>query len=167
MYLKEPEQQTLSALPDGRAGIAATLAAMCELSRSYRIDPLIRKTAGELVAGFPGKDFYSEIRSLFYFVRDQIRYMRDIDGVETLQTPVVTLENRWGDCDDKSLLLGTLLLSIGHPVRFKAVGIDGGDFEHVYVETKLGSRWIALDSTEENDMGWEPPGISVFMIRHC
>ena len=40
-----------------------------------------------------------------------------INGVETVQTPLRTLENEAGDCDDKSLLTATLLETFGFSTR--------------------------------------------------
>lgn len=118
----------------------------------------IRQTALSIVNGSRQKDWSEEVRKLFEFVRDDIRYVRDVRGVETLQTPDKTLEFEQGDCDDKSVLLAALLESIGHPTRFIAIGFKPNNFVHVYVETKIGNNWIALETTEPVPMGWSAPG---------
>jgi len=89
-------------------------------------------------------------------VRDNVRYVRDVRGVETVHTPVKILEQGQGDCDDKSLILATLLETIGHPTRFVAVGPAPGIYSHVFVETKLGNKWIPLETTENVKPGWRP-----------
>lgn len=99
------------------------------------------------------------MHNIHRFVRDRIRYVKDIKGVETLQSPEKTLEIGQGDCDDKSVLVGALLESIGHPVRFKAIGFIPGVFSHVLPETKIGSKWIAVETTEPWPLGRLPPGI--------
>jgi transglutaminase-like putative cysteine protease len=120
-----------------------------------------------LVAGLAPKDWIGELRALFNFVRDRIRYVKDVRGLETLQTPPATLEVGQGDCDDKSTLLAALLESIGHPTRFVAVGfVQPGRYSHVYVESRAGSRWIALDATMPHDAGWMPPGAVARLIIH-
>lgn len=139
---------------------------MTRCTREYKTRPDIRGLALELTQHLHQKDYFGEIQALFDFVQNRVRYIRDVNNVETIQTPSVTLENRAGDCDDKSSLLAAMLESIGHPTRFKAVGFEPGQLEHVYVETKLGSQWIALDATEPNDPGWEPPGIRSFIYSH-
>jgi hypothetical protein len=54
-------------------------------------------------------------------------------------------------------LLAALLESIGHPCRFVAVGYSRrNEFEHVYVETKIGHTWTALETTMDVPMGWAP-----------
>jgi transglutaminase-like putative cysteine protease len=92
--------------------------------------------------------------------------VRDVEGVETLQTPLVTLAQAAGDCDDQSLLLATLLNAVGHPARFVAAAFNGGDFEHVWVETKIGSSWYAADTTEPVAFGWRPPRITSRLIQY-
>lgn len=81
------------------------------------------------------------------FVRDFIRYTRDVRGVETLHTAPQILQQRQGDCDDKAVLIASMLESIGHETRFIAVGY-GGKFRHVYPEAKVRGKWVGLEATE-------------------
>jgi len=119
----------------------------------------VRLLAIDLTTALPQKDFHGEVSKIFYFVRDRIRYVKDIRGVETLQQPDKTLELKAGDCDDKSILLASLLESIGHPTRLIAVGFRPGSFSHVFVQTRVGSNWVSLETTEPNDLGWQPPNV--------
>lgn len=154
----------MMSLPPGREGVRKTLALMRRLVREGKKNPLVRQTAVELTRGMRQKDWRGEIKTLHAFVRDKIRYIRDIKGVETLHTPERVLENEQGDCDDKSLLLAALLESIGHPTRFIAVGFQPGKFSHVLVESKIGDKWISLETTEPVEMGWKPPRVANAMI---
>lgn len=77
-------------------------------------------------------------------------------NVERIQTADKTLELAAGDCDDKSILLASMLEALGHPTRFMAIGFEPNVFTHVYVETKIGNDWIPLETTEPVPMGWEP-----------
>lgn len=146
-------------IPSGKAGIVATLKIMGRLVKEGKKTLVIRQTALSLVNGQRQKDWTEEVNRVFEFVRDKIRYVRDIRGVETLQTPDKTLEFGQGDCDDKSVLLASLLESIGHPTRFVAIGFKPGVFVHVYVETKIGTNWVSLETTEPVSMGWSPKGV--------
>jgi transglutaminase-like putative cysteine protease len=139
---------------------------MSKLVRAGKKRVEIRQTAVELTQGFRQKDWMREISALFDFVQNRIRYVRDIRGVETLHTPEKVLENEQGDCDDKSILLASLLEAIGHPTRFVAVGFSPGQFSHVFVETKVHNRWLSLETTEPVAMGWKPNGIKAAMIVH-
>lgn len=148
----------LSGLPDGVAGTRATLKAMARLVKQYKKDPGINLLALDLTRGLASYDNVGEIRRLQRFVRDAVRYVMDVDGVETLRTPLVTLEYEAGDCDDKAVLFCTLAATIGYPVQFVAVGFDGESFSHVLAATKLGTRWIPCETIMPGvDIGWFPP----------
>lgn len=164
MFFSETTSQNsqLAEIPSGAAGARQTLRLMSALVRRYKTDLTIRNLAGSLTNSLLQKDFNGEIRLLHAYVRDSIRYLKDIHGVETIQTPLVTLQNGFGDCDDKSTLLATLLESIGHPTRFWAIGTRSPDqFQHVLVETRAGDKksWIPLETTEPVAPGWKPKRI--------
>lgn len=157
MQLSHRRQSFLGSLPSGPQGTHATLRMMRQLVHQYKSDTHVRGVALDVVSGVRPKDWLGEIRALFEYVRDRIRYVRDIAGVETLQTPPVTIDLEAGDCDDKSTLLSALLASVGHESRFVAVGYTNpGDYQHVYVEAKLDDRWVPLDPTVMQPFGWAP-----------
>jgi transglutaminase-like putative cysteine protease len=143
-----PITSRLTRLPDGVAGVRETLKIMSALARDGKKKLPIRLAAMAVVQDLQQRDWAGEVQSLFNFVRDRIRFVGDINRVETLQDPARTLQLRAGDCDDKSTLLAAMLESIGHPARFHAVGFRPGKFSHVYVETIVGRRWLGLDPTE-------------------
>ena len=149
----------LMGLPSGLEGTRATLGMMRDLARAGSASTMVRQLAVSLTNNLPQKDWNSETNALFTFVRDRIRYVKDVAGVETLHTAERILQNRSGDCDDKAILLAALLKSIGHSVRFVACGFrDPNNCEHVFVETRPGNvgDWIALETTMPVPMGWSP-----------
>jgi transglutaminase-like putative cysteine protease len=164
----EPQspQATLRAIPDGVGGIRATLDEMVSLTRQYRVNLMLRNLAEQIVVAVPGKSYFGEAAAIQQWVRDNIRYTGDIADVETLKTPDQLIVSRFGDCDDMSLLSGTLLQTLNHPVRYVAVGREPGNFEHVFPETKIGNRWVAVETTEEVPLGWVPPDMPFRMVRH-
>lgn len=155
----------LAQIPSGSAGVRETLKIMAKLARDGKKTVPVRLAALQITQHLKQKDRIGEIRALHAFVRDRIRYVRDILGVETLQDPIRTLQLKAGDCDDKSTLIGALLLSIGHPVRFHAVGFRRGSYSHVYAETKIGDRWIPLETTEAVKAGAAPRAASHMLIH--
>lgn len=158
---------TLGKLPEGPAGIAATLRTMVKLAREFKKDAGVREMAMRLVRNLPQYDGIGEVKALHAFVRDGIRYTHDIRGVETVQTPRATLEIGGGDCDDKSLLLAALLESIGKPARFVAIQCGGPRFSHVLVETRVGKGgWMPLETIKPVPAGWCPPGVTKKMTAH-
>lgn len=164
----------LSEIPDGPAGTAATLRIMRDFVKGSTRDPdqLIRSKARELLSHVPPRQWFAEIRALHGYVRDQIRYLRDPVDVELVQTPEKTIEFAQGDCDDKSTLLGALLHSVGHPVRFAALGFEGRPFSHVLVETRVNHTgvdkrdWLPLETIVPKEPGWFPDGVtSVYRVN--
>jgi len=163
---KTKTQTTLQEIPSGKAGVNTTLKIMRQLVRANKTDISIRELALSLVKGNKQKDWLNEIKNIHEYVRDKIRYVRDIDGIETIQTPERTIYYGQGDCDDKSVLVATLLATIGHPTRFVAIGLQPGSFCHVYVETKIANKWIGVETTENVPLGWQPSGIRERMVMY-
>lgn len=142
---------------------------MRDIVRRAVRDPrmMIRNQAIEITRACPSKDFRCEILAIYEWVDENIRFVRDINGVETLQTPERTLDLAVGDCDDHAILLSALLESIGHPTRFAALGFQPGHFSHVFAETKIGrEKWLSLETTVPGAFpGWYPPRVSERMIQ--
>lgn len=148
----------------GNAGVKKTLAVMRRVVLEYRQNPVIIGTAQRVLASVPNKNWNAEIRALHEFVRDRVRYTLDVNAVEVLQTPTRLLQTLQGDCDDKSLLLATLLEASGHPARFVAVGFDGVNLSHVLVEARNGADWLPLETTEPVPAGWYPPNVNTHYV---
>ena len=149
---------TLAPMRSGINGTWQTLATMRGLVNQYRTDMGIRNAATTAVYLTPEKSELHEVDALYSLVRDNIRYVRDVSGVETLMTPDKTLAARLGDCDDQSVLLAALLESVGYPTRFVVAGYQvPGQFEHVYLQVFAGGDWVDMDPTERKYLGWAPP----------
>jgi len=158
---------TLQQIPNGSAGTKATLRLMSRLVRQFKKTIPIRELALSLISPVPGhKNWVGQVHNVHAFVRDNIQYVRDVRGVETVATPVKTLEYGQGDCDDQAVLLAALLESIGHPTRFVAIKSNMlGPFVHVYTETKIGHKWYPLETTEKFPAG-KPMNYSGRMVEH-
>jgi len=75
-------------------------------------DDEVRRLAGELTKGKKTRE--EKLRALFEFVADDIRYVNYVSGEWWLPNrPQQLLARREGDCDDKAILLITLLRSVG------------------------------------------------------
>lgn len=157
MQTQYPTQQRLIELSPGAAGTRETLRIMAALVRESCISHEIRGLTTQLTNHLENNDFVGEVQTCFDFVKSAIRYVQDTLGIERVENPLTLLETRAGDCDDMCTLLASMLCSIGHPCRFSAVGYsEPGLFEHVYLETRIGRRWIALDPTQPVGIGWCP-----------
>lgn len=151
----------LMGLPSGPAGTVATLKIMKRLAREAIRSPsqLVRNRALEIFrnAGLPPRDWFGQIRALQAWVQNCIRYVQDPVDVELVQTPEVTLKLGTGDCDDQATLLASMLEATGHLAKFVAIGVKGGPFSHVLVETKTGRGWVAVETILKKPFGWYPP----------
>lgn len=156
----------ITTLPDGEGSVRETLKMMRLLARNARRSLFIRDLATSIISNVKEKNWGKEVDALLAFVQTEIRYTRDPVDMELLQTPEELLRSQQGDCDDKATLLAALLESVGHPTRFKAVGFSPNTLSHVYVETKIGNRWVPMDPTMPKPLGWQPPNIRRSMIIH-
>ena len=75
-------------------------------------DEEVRRMAADLTKGKKTRE--EKLRALFEFVADDIRYVNYVSGEWWLPNrPQQLLARREGDCDDKAMLLITLLRSVG------------------------------------------------------
>ncbi len=142
------------------------------LSHSARLARFARELIeGAGVAAYDGR---GETKALFDFVQQNIRYTRDPFGYEWVQSVVPTLVMGHGDCDCHTVLLGSLLMSVGYPVRIVIAGSAPGKFHHVFLEVQYRTPegipvWAYLDSTipEGKGFDWKPhfPHLRAFQIK--
>ena len=163
---RKPTTGTLSRIPDGVQGTKQVLSTMRRLVNDGKKSVPVRLMAANIVKRLPPKDWINEARLIQRWVRDNIRYTKDIYGVETLHSAEKVLELEYGDCDDKSILVSAMLESIGHPTRFKAVGFSRNALSHVYPQVKIKGQWIPVETTETGwELGREPPNIKNKIYR--
>lgn len=170
-----PSSQLLS-IPSGSAGVTATLKIMAQAAKQGKVDLLVRQTAARALLNTPEKDDLAEAATLQNWVRSNIRYTGDALDVETVQTPNYTLQEGYGDCDDQSTLLAALLMSVGIPAAFAAVGVDGEPFSHVMTFAGLPgyNRYVSLETTLTTDPntgeligpGWFPGNATSVRFFH-
>lgn len=119
------------------------------------------------------------VEALFHFWRDRIRYERE-DG-ERLQTLGVTLARGAGDCDDKSIGIGTMAGCLGWHWRFWQLGYDGDNRLvscppgqriprgvrpfHIWPEVHDGRRWWHLETCETAAQLGEHPADLIRRLR--
>jgi hypothetical protein len=128
----------------------------------YRRDPTVLQTARQIMIsyGVPRDDTEAEIRALYWFLSEHIRYTKDPVDVEMLQDPLVTLSIRNADCDDLAVLAASLAESIGIPARFVLFAKRKGLIpHHIFVELQTKKGWIAIDTVWNKGAGIVPPGV--------
>lgn len=129
------------------ATMAETLRAMRTVAHQGKKDLAVRNLAEQVTSAVAQGDYSSEALAIYYWVCKNIRYVRDIDGVEFLKTPSRLLKDPAGDCDDIAALLAAMLMSIGNPVGFAIASFKPGSpaFSHVYVELLTPHGPVAID----------------------
>ena len=153
MYLPpaiQPPQNRIINLGAGPGSIDRFVRELQRFKSSPAEIPRVRALAQDLVRDAAPNDELEEVRRLWRYVRDAVRYVKDVRSVDTLQTPRRTLDVLQGDCDDKALLLAALLESIGYATRFAVSATNPrGTYNHVYVEAfipRVGA-WTPLESS--------------------
>lgn len=152
-------------IPDGREGVRHTLRLMSQIAKRYKTAPAIFELSRRIVRNVPNKAWKGEARAILAWVQHNIRYTKDVAGVETLQSPIQTIRIGQGDCDDMSILIASLMGAIGHPTRFMAVGMESDHFSHVFPQTKIGGQWVTMEATERWPLGKNPHGIKCSMVH--
>jgi|SRR5215216_248481 len=146
----------------GEAGTLQTLTWMAYLVRRDAADLKIREAANSIVRDCQGHDARCEIEALFRFVRDEITFRRDPIDCERVQDAERTLDFKAGDCDDKTVLLCTLLAAVGHKSILSVLGNKPGHYSHVFAHLVTPQGLLALDPTNEAaTVGWR--GAARFM----
>ncbi len=123
----------------------------------------------EKLIDFAGDD-YDKVENIYNFVVNKCRYVQDPSGLELLKTPIVSLEiieiggSPALDCDDATILIGSLVMSIGIPFALRAVSFNEDDFSHVYGLVYIKDRgWVPVDfvvGKKGGYLGDEPEAIT-------
>lgn len=171
-----------------------SLEKMAELVQKGSIDPLVRTTTIQIVQAYgcdvQGRDDECELHAIYDAVKNGnpnvpalksgFMYMNDPRYADYFTSAPDSLNACLrgacgGDCDDASILIGSMLASVGWRVGMRGWGPPGGDgMIHVYpvaafpkrgnpqAMSGLGgafyTRGVGLDVTvPEAYVGWEPP----------
>lgn len=137
-------------LAHGDAGVGQTIRAMRRLIDQGKKDPTVHEAAAKIIraAGVPAYDWAGEVRAVYGWVLRNIRFTRDIYGKETLHSAPEILRLGIGDCDDFTILLCSLLGTIGHKTRILTIAKpeDEGNFSHVFPQVFLNGQWLTIDA---------------------
>ncbi len=120
----------------------------------YRGNQLIRTKAHQIVfeiSGCKPRDRLCHCFAIARWVQQNITYVNE--GVETFQSPVATLTYRYGDCDDFTTLIASMLEAIGIGCQVVALEWDG-EYRHIFPRAVLerlgpggGPLLVPLDAT--------------------
>lgn len=155
----------LSFLAPGDPGIVQTAYKIRSVVRWAVRRPEIRYAAEEAIAACPERDEDCEVRSIFEYVSERFRFVKDIRGVELVKSPEVAQAEIkkngafLGDCDDATAYAAALLTAVGYIVRLVIIAPPGGKkFKHIYLEARTRRGWLPFELTaRQHDLGWSAP----------
>lgn len=157
-----------------------TLRQINAMVRESTRDPLVRKTAHSILqaAGVSPRDQAGIVRAVHAWVQKHFKYEYDPGSTEMVTHPknaiaAILKHGRYTeDCDGfvatEMALLG-VLLGLGN-VRSTIVKADKRDpsqWSHIYLQARVGGRWITLDPIMQGEhrkrplkpIGWEAPKV--------
>jgi len=145
-------------------GIDAVLEAASALVKTYTGDERIRGLALRVTrsvrahpaTGQPDLRDVDRIAGAIYkWMVRTINYVRDPWDIERIQSPLVTLAQKAGDCDDHAILGAALLQSLGVQTGFRIVSRTGAGYDHIYAVYHSPAGWKSFDTTVLMYPGYE------------
>lgn len=107
------------------------------------LNPLIRYTTRYNTKAIQLAHKLKTLDNIFNFTKYKIKYKREL--LDIWKYPDETLADGYGDCEDKSILLKTMLDTIDIPSAFVIKYKPEKRIGHVYIIAKQNSHWITLD----------------------
>ena len=129
-------------LASGARGNLKTVNYMKQIANKVNGHPKLVKLANNIVQYYsvPSMHYKDEAYAIGDYIKQHVRYVRDPLGIEMLTDPLTMIDmmergEATGDCDDISLLIATLMLSLGHNPYFAIVKYDKNikNYNHIYV----------------------------------
>lgn len=121
-------------------------------------DAEMRKLALTITRSCPERDQKCEAEAIYHAIKGRVRYTGDIgpirhpdgkvEGIDLYQSARRTWEFGGGDCDDHTILAGTLLALNGIEPRLRVVRQrKDPDWSHIFPLGMINGRPLALDTT--------------------
>lgn len=155
--ITNPRKQFV-ALSPGRAGVFEVVETMAACVRGEvapdfigKDSPVIRAAGQEIEALFFGQTFPE---SVFAYCQNCIEYRQHPIDLQVIQDARQTMLLGYGDCVSLSILVATLLASRDWPCWFILQDPLGQEYTHVYCETLINGKFVALDPVGKYPMGW-------------
>lgn len=145
-------------------------------AETYGQDPRIRQfVITRILGGRLSRSYTAQAAQILRWVQQNITYYNETR--EQLQSPWYTLEVRYGDCDDMSILLAAFFEAMKLPWRFVLSGVQRGtgrkmrwvegtpepaNVRYTHIYTMVGDRpfvpnsWAYADATVKSaPLGWD------------
>ena len=114
-------------------------------------NPKMLYLARQVTRACAARDAMCELRSIYQFVIENVRYTGDIAGADTFSAPLRTLQMGGEDCDGHMALNAALAIANGFRCKMRITSNRGVTWDHIYCLAGMpkgqGATWIALDTT--------------------
>jgi len=133
-----------------------------------RDHPAVIAQARKIVsdAGLDGRNKPAVAKAVQQWVQNNIRYVYDTRGRDIYVHPYRMLEWKTGDCDCHSLLVSSLLESLGISTVLVMVGqVRPEVFNHILAGAVIDNQIIPLETTIKAPFGWQPQYLRRAIIR--
>jgi transglutaminase-like putative cysteine protease len=152
-YLIRPQPVDIPNLEDVKGFLGSELEEPFSSHRSDEVKRVVESARDEIkqVANFVSAkscrwaDRVCQSKALFYFVRDEIKYVPDERFHDQLENPLTVLKTGGADCEDTAVLLMALQKAIGNKVRL--VFVPGHAYAQVSIPDYRGEKWLNLEAT--------------------
>jgi hypothetical protein len=155
----------LSGPPDEQT--AQTIAAMFAFVHDTDRSQLAHRVAVALVSRVPQKDFRGQLRMVYEYLRQHVRFKRDTFDREHLRHPdqllseILNTGATAADCDDVAMLGAALVRALGMaPVFVTMARGFNAPYEHVYFGAELDGQIVPMDPQERTPFGQHTPPAS-------
>lgn len=158
--MDEERNVEIKEIPDGEKGIGVTVQHIAKISESGAMDFSNISLARRITWDSPERNLEAAADRVFWWVKQNVKYVADPVVTELVQAPHVTIDERAGDCDDQVVLASALMLAIGIPVRYVTIAAhEEKEFSHIYLQAEIApGKWKSYDpATKGSFPGWTPP----------
>lgn len=105
--------------------------------------PKVRILAQQITRGYNTNQ--GKARAIYNWIKQNIHYTRDADGLDIYTRPSMLIELGRGDCDDSAALFSSLAGIVGVPTKLKVITQDQKVWSHIY-PLSLNGKWLAYDA---------------------
>lgn len=146
----DSEKPTFSYVRDGVAGNFDVVFQMTRLARAAILNKNFQDFVNRIliaanVNGYASPDV--KLETLYNWITQKLFYVADPAGrIESIKSPLRTISDGYGDCDDLAILAAAAIGVIGYEPRFVLARFDKQDqFSHVYVDVTIDDKRYILD----------------------
>ena len=94
-------------------------------------------------------------QAIYNFIKTNVRYVREPEGLDIYQRPSVTVSLGRGDCDKAASLAVALGKIAGVPVKLRVVAQRPDLWSHIYPMFLANHHWVPLDPAAPVSPGQE------------